>query len=1469
MVFFNRTGSDKVIAMRWKDATWSGGGPVQWTEVTSSQFSHEAEGLSIVRALLPDLDPFLAWSNFEFRDSHGRWHEVDLLVLGQRRLHLVELKYYSGVLRGNDHTWLRVGHRAEDSPLKLARRKAQRLASTLQDGLLEWASERGTRIPDVREAVPYIQECVFLHHPDLRCELPPGSRIDLFGLDARQRVSLLPGISQRLLEPPAPGQVVTAARAKIIAEVMTRLGVHRRQREAGSWIIDDEPLGEGEEGETWQEWPAFHRVATTNRARIRFLVTPVGSTAARRARLRRIAEHEYRVMARLTHENLLRPIDIVDGDLGVGLVYPRDERYQRLDLWLAGTSTGISVGDQLDVLRQVADAVLYAHSNRVVHRGLSPHAVWIRRRDADGKIHVLVGDWQLAGSTGADSLTGSSGGITGLFGTGEQAERLAAATQGRLSHGDLAGRFADAFQAPEGIFTDRTDRVRLDVFALGALGYYIMTGYPAAATRAGLRERLRRENGLDLAADLSQVAAPMRDLVLGATRPQVSERLPDVRAFLAGLDQAERVLLAPDDEEVTDILEASSGTIVDGRYRLERRLGSGSTAVGMLVTDLAPCPGSPGSAGSPISGQEAQPPQCVLKVAIDDSAAARLAGEAEVLRSLDDPRIVRILEGPKKIGGRTALVLDRAGDQTLAEVLRERERLSLDMQERYGTDLLEVLVVLDRAGVDHRDIKPSNLGVREDRGTRAKHLVLFDFSLSRAGATAVTAGTQNYLDPFLDDPGRGRFDSAAERYSAAVVLFEMATGSLPRFGDGLSDPASLSDEATIDRELFAPPVADRLTVFFRRALARRAADRFDTAADMLAAWQGAFAPVPRSLPDNADESAAEAGPETQLAQAGLSVRALSALEPYGVHTVADLLAVDPVRLNRMSGVADMTRREIKSRAAQWRKQFAAPARGRGLDRPPVGRLTMHDPLAAAELLVERAGSARAQARRALASLLTGLDQRVTPFAPYGELAAVLGVTTQRIAQQAGALQETWAGDETSRVLLDGLAATAAEALAELDGVATAAELTAVILSALAPPNTERDVTQVTAGLLRVAFDRIRALSEADEDAAQLAFRRRDGKIALLATSQALLDPVEALGRKADELMARAEAADERLVQGQRAVPQLQAAWMRSAGSDDQAPQPPGPDRLLRLAAALSQTAALSGARDLHPRDLDVRVALRDALTGAASLLELTAKEIRDRFRARFPALPPLPDRPRLDELLDEAGLELRYDEQARAFRQPSRSGDTSKLSSRAPTVMAEPRMDLVAGGREGHRLAESAQSRSFLALGVDSRFLTRAVDVLTRDYGALELDLTALLIQAMRTQADAVGLPWPTVTAADAAPPGSREAQGLATLVQRSLPAIDAAIDAALTAAPEGTRPVLLTDAATLARYGHLNVFADRADLATRRPQAIWILVPQLDGNRGAVLDGRPLPLAAPGQFLRLDADWLGRPAAAHAGGTA
>jgi serine/threonine protein kinase len=1403
----------------------------RWVEVTRSQFPHEAEGLAIVRELLPDVAPFRAWSNFEFRDSHGKWHEVDLLVLGRRQLHLVELKWYRGVLRGDDHRWLRDGHRAEDSPLKLARRKAQRLASRLRDEFLAWAREREQRIPDPRDVIPYVQEAVFLHHPDLRCELPNLARTGLFGLDGTEGEIGLPGISNLLLEPPTPHGSVKARGDLVIAKLLERIGVvQRRQREVANWVIDEEPLADGDD---WQDWPAFHRVATTERARIRFYVVRPGAPSTERVRVQRLVSHEYRIMSRLGHDSLLKPRDVVEGELGPGLVYPHDERFQRLDLWLAEQRNGVAADVQLSVLRQTAETVAYAHRHRVVHRGLTPAAIHIRLR-ANGEPVVLLGDWLAAGATDT-SMTGvSSGGVTSVSGGNGAAatERL-----GRLlrPRADLDQQFAEVFQAPEGVWNRSADRVRLDVFSLGAVTYYLLSGRAPAPDRANLRERLHRDGGLDLAADLPQVSSALRQLVLEATRPTVSERLADVPAFLAELAKVERELAAPEDVLAVDPLEAAPGAVLDGRYRLERRLGAGSTAVGLLVTDL--------SVGE---GEER-----VLKVAIDDTAAQRLDAEAEVLRGLKHPRLVKLLEGPVEVGGRRCLLLDYAGEQTLAETLRGRARLSIDLLERWGTELLEVLVALDKAGVDHRDIKPANLGVREGRGDRVKHLMLFDFSLARAGATAITAGTPPYLDPFLER--RGRYDSAAERYAAAVVLFEMATGSSPAYGDGQSDPLLVDEEAAIAPEMFDRSVASGLVVFFRKALARDADKRHDTAADMLAAWRAIFAPVPRTEPDDADERAAAARLDTPLAEAGLSARALSALEPLGITTVGDLVAIDPVRLNRLSGVADATRRAVKRRARAWRDRFATA--GMVPRRDLRGESALPDPVAAAELLVTHSGSARAAARRRAAQLLLGLEGDLDPFASQGELGEALGVTRVRGSQLVPALQDAWVKEADTRGLLDVVASVAREALNRLGGVATVDELTDEVLAYLPPAGTSDGGRRAAAGLLRIALDRVDDLARAeglDEDEPPLARRRRGGRVALLATDPLLLDAAEAAARRANQLVAEASAAGEELVPRERAATALTDAVARltqeTAGI--------GGERLIRLAARLSTRAAASGNGELHDRDLAAASAVRLALAGMGARQEVSAHEVRERMRARFPGLPALPERPRLDEIIAAAGLPLVYDEARKVYRSREVPADTTGLATRPPTdIEVGTQLGEPGGGPVGQRLRESIRSHSFLALAVDAHRLDQAVDLLVRNHEAALIDMTRVLIETLRSHAADAGVPWDLVREADAAQPGTRDAMGLAALVEQSLPAVVDAVEGA--AISESAQPVVITEVAALARYGHLGVLSRWTDLAAHRPQAIWVMVPQLVGNQGPMIDGSALPLAAPGQFVRLDSEWF------------
>ena len=117
-------------------------------------------------------------------------------------------------------------------------------------------------------------------------------------------------------------------------------------------------------------------------------------------------------------------------------------------------------------------------------------------------------------------------------------------------------------------------------------------------------------------------------------------------------------------------------------------------------------------------------------------------------------------------------------------------------------------------------------------------------------------------------------------------------------------------------------------------------------------------------------------------------------------------------------------------------------------------------------------------------------------------------------------------------------------------------------------------------------------------------------------------------------------------------------WAHAVRGLESPRRAPDTGRLLRLAAALARDAALAGSGDLYVRGLPLKIALGVALAGIGAQ-PVGVQEIHARVRAKFPALAPLPDRPRLDEVIVESGLGLIYDEAERAYRsrpaRPARS----------------------------------------------------------------------------------------------------------------------------------------------------------------------------------------------------------------------
>src|SRR5258705_7959056 len=106
----------------------------RWTTVTPSQFTHEREALAHIQNLLPDAEPYRAWSNFTFTADTGHVYEVDLLVAAPSGLYLIEIKSLRGRLTNSGSNWLLgggEGTRTFDNPLHLADSKAKRLRSLL------------------------------------------------------------------------------------------------------------------------------------------------------------------------------------------------------------------------------------------------------------------------------------------------------------------------------------------------------------------------------------------------------------------------------------------------------------------------------------------------------------------------------------------------------------------------------------------------------------------------------------------------------------------------------------------------------------------------------------------------------------------------------------------------------------------------------------------------------------------------------------------------------------------------------------------------------------------------------------------------------------------------------------------------------------------------------------------------------------------------------------------------------------------------------------------------------------------------------------------------------------------------------------------------------------------------------------------------------------------------------------------
>ncbi|MEU0517124.1 BREX system serine/threonine kinase PglW [Streptosporangium sp. NPDC006007] len=1373
-------------------------GSRRWVEVTPSEHAHERGGLAAIKAALDDDDPYRAWSNFSFTTRSGRQYEVDLLVIGRGGVYLLELKHWSGRISGDHQTWLHNG-KAEDNPRILADIKAKHFKQLLADA--------GGR------DLPFVHAGVVLHQPSAEIKLTGRGKQGVYRIDGQGPDGLAELIKDELAVTPGnPRNAVDRRRSVELARLIERAGVRRsvRHHRVGNLELADTPLAEGP---GWQDYLARHPLLDSVR-RVRFYLVQPGVSQEERATTLRAAKREFVTLENVNHPGIARAIEFYEHERGLAVVFEHDATEVRLDHFLMQKAGELSVDDRIYLVRTLANTLRYAHSRRLVHRRLSPLSIFVRTL-ARGRYGVRVRDWHTAGRLASGS-PGHSSYVVG--------PRTLEALTDRAAHGYIA---------PETLHNPDADPGLADVFGLGAVSSLIFTGAAPADTGEELQQRLTRERGLDVGVELDGAPQAMIDLVRNATAGDVDLRTESAERFAQDLEAlVQEILLREEVAQQVDPLDATPGSMIgtreqQGRFEVLQRLGQGSTALALLVKD-------------------SRYGQAVLKVALDEEGAGRrLLDEAEVLQLARDPRIARGLEGPLTVGGRTALLLEDAGRESLAAMIRREGRLSLDFLARWGKDLLEILAALDLAGINHRDIKPDNLAFREQGKSREVHLTLFDFSLSRAPLEQTGVGTPPYLDPFFDPVHRPRYDAAAERYAAAVTLHEMATGRTPTYGTGGSHPAVIEGDVTIDLDAFEPgPARDGVVAFFRGALSRDVKARHDSIETMRIAWQTAFDAVPPAAAtstsvnpvtgEELDQAAARAVLDTAVASAGLTPRAVDALHRIDVRTVRDLLARSPFELSRLSGVADPTKREIRRRAKQWRGRLQPVT-----SIPEVEDLQDGSDHGVGSVLASlvpknlRKDSAEAQVLR----LYLGFEETASDWPDNVELARAAGVTRGRVSQIIPKARKGWRPRRSLTQVRDEIV----EIVEDAGGVIAVTGVAQALLASRSPDAVGERWMRRALGLVRAAVEveterggEARLLQRHSHGSVVVALEKPTDPDAVPGTE--LLDYAVRLGKVADQL-----AAEDQLPSAARTEARLRSVRLPQGLAELR------PERLALLAAASSRTAAANGRGEIYPDGLDPRRALEQMASSLGVIRHgMDPEQLKARVRARYPRVGAFPERRQdLDALLKAAGVPLVPGQGGYAPRD-ARATLLPSSRSRVPTSLGGG-----LGGKEfadfERRMVLSSRERGFVTLSVDYRFYTDAVATLSTRFGAEVVDVTAELLTAMRTTADALNVDWSLVLRSDRPDAAPQDAANLRRLVAMAATGVEERLAAA-------SEPLLIVEAAPLARYGRLGVLDRLADKATARPAARWLLLP-VERSGVPYIDDRP----APGTLgaLKVSTKWI------------